>query len=58
MFRVSLEGLLSLSDRVQQCATAVEGGARTCHACGRTAETLKKCARCTLFWYCDPSHEI
>ncbi|KAK3903629.1 hypothetical protein C8A05DRAFT_43156 [Staphylotrichum tortipilum] len=52
IFRVSLEGLLSLSDRVQQYATVVEG-ARTCQACGRTAETLKMCARCTFFWYCD-----
>jgi hypothetical protein len=50
---VSLEGLFGLSDRVQQYATAMANGKRTCQACGHKAETLLKCARCTLFWYCD-----
>ncbi|KAK4247323.1 hypothetical protein C7999DRAFT_32301 [Corynascus novoguineensis] len=52
IFPVALDELLSLSDRVQQCATQANG-VRTCQGCGRKADTLKKCARCNWFWYCD-----
>ncbi|KAL2138078.1 hypothetical protein VTI28DRAFT_7496 [Corynascus sepedonium] len=55
IFPVALDELLSLSDRVQQCATQ-ENGVRTCHGCGRKADTLKKCARCNWFWYCDKAY--
>jgi hypothetical protein len=37
---------------VQQYATQANGE-RTCQGCGHKADTLKKCARCNWFWYCD-----
>jgi hypothetical protein len=27
-------------------------GTRACHGCDRQAASLKKCAKCSLFWYC------
>jgi hypothetical protein len=28
-------------------------GTRKCHGCSRQATSLKKCAKCSLFWYCN-----
>ncbi|KAK7888373.1 hypothetical protein LTR67_008719 [Exophiala xenobiotica] len=52
IFPLSLSELLELSDRVQQFSTEMNG-TKTCHGCGNRAASLKKCARCSLFWYCN-----
>jgi hypothetical protein len=52
IFPLSLNTLLSLSDRVQKFSTDVNG-IRPCHGCDKQAASLMKCARCSLFWYCD-----
>ncbi|KAM5341757.1 hypothetical protein ACJ41O_014788 [Fusarium nematophilum] len=52
----SLTELLQLSDRIRQYATERDGK-RNCHGCGETKSktSLKKCGRCSLFWYCNKS---
>ncbi|KAH8908313.1 SET domain-containing protein [Coniochaeta sp. PMI_546] len=52
LFPVSLDGLLALSDEVQQYST-VHNGIRTCHGCGKKGAMQNHCARCSAFWYCD-----
>ncbi|KAI8710891.1 MYND-type zinc finger protein samB [Fusarium sp. LHS14.1] len=54
IFPVSLEELLLLSDKVQTHATIVNG-MRTCQGCDKKAASLKKCAKCGFFWYCNKS---
>lgn len=53
----SMADLLALSDRVQ-ALNAKEYGRRACHACGKREETLMKCGRCSLCWYCDGVRRI
>jgi hypothetical protein len=46
---------MALSDRVQIQTFKIDGK-RACHACGKREEreeSLHKCARCNLSWYCD-----
>jgi hypothetical protein len=50
---MSLNDLMSLSARVQQFSIQHDGGMRTCHACQRQGTSLKACAKCHFFWYCD-----
>lgn len=52
IFPVSLNKLLALSDRVQKFSKETNG-TRTCHGCDRQVASLKKCAKCSLFWYCN-----
>ncbi|KIW21822.1 uncharacterized protein PV07_12754, partial [Cladophialophora immunda] len=52
IFPLSLNKSLALSDRVQKFSTETNG-TRTCHGCERQAISLKKCAKCSLFWYCN-----
>lgn len=52
IFPLSLNKLLALSDRVQKFSMEMNG-TRTCHGCDRQAASLKKCAKCSLFWYCN-----
>ncbi|KAF2108247.1 hypothetical protein BDV96DRAFT_504933 [Lophiotrema nucula] len=52
IFPVSLKKLLELNDQVQQFSTKVDG-TRTCHGCSKKAESLNRCGKCSLFWYCD-----
>ncbi|CAF3542590.1 unnamed protein product [Fusarium graminearum] len=52
IFPVALDDLLSLSDRVHKYST-VTNGMRTCHGCGKQGASLKKCAKCSMFWYCN-----
>lgn len=51
IFPASLAKLLSISDRVKEHG-ARDGRHAACHSCGKTPESLKRCARCSLFWYC------
>ncbi|KAJ4231047.1 hypothetical protein NW759_003028 [Fusarium solani] len=53
IFPMSLNDLMSLSARVQQFSIQHDGGMRTCHACQRQGTSLKACAKCHFFWYCD-----
>lgn len=49
--------LLNLSDKVRSPSTA-SGEQRVCHACGKRKDSLLKCARCRLRWYCDKVLQI
>jgi sulfatase maturation enzyme AslB (radical SAM superfamily) len=49
---MSLDTLLGLSDRIQEFNTE-SNGLRICHGCDRQAMAVKKCAKCSLFWYCN-----
>ncbi|KAK0617771.1 hypothetical protein B0T17DRAFT_496265 [Bombardia bombarda] len=53
IFPMSLKELLALSDRIQEFSQLLDGGQRRCHGCGKTSTSLNRCARCSLFWYCD-----
>ncbi|KAJ2894091.1 hypothetical protein MKZ38_007930 [Zalerion maritima] len=53
VFPMSLEKLLSLSDLVQQFSWAKDGHSKTCHGCGQLGQSLKKCSKCGLMWYCN-----
>ncbi|KAI0376802.1 hypothetical protein F5Y04DRAFT_265781 [Hypomontagnella monticulosa] len=57
IFPISLNDLFILSDKMQRYAT-IEKGMRTCQGCNKKSATLKKCARCDLFWYCDKSCQV
>jgi hypothetical protein len=46
---VDVEWIASL---VQMYSTEANGK-RTCHGCDRQATSLIKCAKCSLFWYCN-----
>lgn len=52
IFPLSLHELLALNDQVQQFSTEVDR-MRMCHGCGRKAASLKRCGKCSSFWYCD-----
>lgn len=52
IFPLSLHELLALNDQVQQFSTKLDG-IRMCHGCNRKAASLKKCGKCSSFWYCD-----
>ncbi|KAK2738648.1 hypothetical protein FQN57_006966 [Myotisia sp. PD_48] len=59
IFPVSLHGLLVLSDQVQQFSTEIDG-LKICHGCGKKkkAASLKRCGKCSFFWYCDKNCQI
>ncbi|KAH8589593.1 hypothetical protein B0O99DRAFT_581321 [Bisporella sp. PMI_857] len=52
IFPLPLDSLLALSDRVQKFSVEMNG-TRICHGCAKQAASLKKCAKCSLFWYCN-----
>ncbi|KAL6411552.1 SET domain-containing protein 5 [Ilyonectria robusta] len=52
VFPTSLNKLLALSDRVQTFSTETNGN-RVCHGCGTQAPLRNRCAKCSLFWYCN-----
>ena len=52
IFPVSLHHLLALNDQVQQFSTEFDG-LRICHGYGKKAASLKRCGKCSFFWYCD-----
>ena len=52
IFPMSLHELLALNDQVQQFSIEHDG-IRLCHGCGRKAASLKRCGKCSSFWYCD-----
>ena len=41
-----------LNNQVQQFSVKLDG-IRVCHGCGRKAASLKRCNKCSSFWYCD-----
>ncbi|KAF4511545.1 hypothetical protein G6O67_003329 [Ophiocordyceps sinensis] len=52
IFPMALDEMLRLSDRVQQYATE-DNGEKACQGCDRKSSSLSRCAKCTLFSYCD-----
>ncbi|KAL5590192.1 hypothetical protein FOBRF1_013749 [Fusarium oxysporum] len=52
IFPLSLDNLLALSDQVQRFSMEANG-MRICHGCEKQATSLKRCAKCSLFWYCN-----
>ncbi|KAH8812463.1 hypothetical protein F5884DRAFT_310434 [Xylogone sp. PMI_703] len=52
IFPFSLHKMLELSDRIQKYSLETNG-MRTCHGCNKRTVSLKKCAKCSFFWYCD-----
>ncbi|KAF5637189.1 SET domain protein [Fusarium sp. NRRL 52700] len=52
IFPLSLRNLLALSDRVLKFSKETNG-MMICHGCEKQASSLKKCAKCSLFWYCN-----
>ncbi|OBT84645.1 hypothetical protein VE02_07063 [Pseudogymnoascus sp. 03VT05] len=57
IFPTSLRQLLELNDQVQRYSGKTNG-LRTCHGCGKQAASLKKCTKCSLFWYCGGDCQI
>ncbi|KAH9211167.1 hypothetical protein DL95DRAFT_465154 [Leptodontidium sp. 2 PMI_412] len=57
VFPLSLDKLLALNDQVQQFSTEL-GGIRICHGCGKKAESLQRCGKCSSFWYCDRACQV
>ncbi|KAE9994730.1 hypothetical protein Vi05172_g8266 [Venturia inaequalis] len=53
IFPCSLAKFHALHSQAQEFSEESEGGARTCHGCGRTGLSLQKCAKCFSYWYCD-----
>ncbi|RSL78741.1 hypothetical protein CEP51_007931 [Fusarium floridanum] len=53
IFQVSMGSLMALNARAQHFSIRHANGARTCHGCERKGTSLKACARCSLFWYCN-----
>ncbi|KAF2491422.1 SET domain-containing protein [Lophium mytilinum] len=51
IFHLSLDGLQSLSEKVQNVSTELDG-VRTCHGCGQKGTSRKRCGRCSSVWYC------
>lgn len=51
-FPLPLDELLALSDRVQMFSAETDGMI-TCHGCNKQLTFLMKCAKCSLFWYCN-----
>ena len=60
IFPMSLHELLELNDRVRQFSAKKLDGVRTCHGCGKAKEAdhVKRCAKCSSFWYCDRVREF
>ncbi|KAI0183607.1 hypothetical protein EV127DRAFT_457403 [Xylaria flabelliformis] len=52
IFPLPLHKLLALNDQFQQFSTEHDG-IRMCHGCGKKAASLKRCGKCSSFWYCD-----
>ncbi|KAF2727774.1 SET domain-containing protein [Polyplosphaeria fusca] len=52
IFPVSLKKLLDLSDQIRRFSTDIDG-IRMCHGCSKKSPSLKRCGKCSLFWYCD-----
>lgn len=48
----SLESLLGLSDQIRRFG-AESDGRKKCHGCGKSSTSMKKCSKCSFFWYCD-----
>lgn len=57
IFPLSLHELLALNDQVQQFSIELNG-IRMCHGCGRKAASLKRCGKCSSFWYCDRACQV
>ncbi|KUJ09562.1 uncharacterized protein LY89DRAFT_761138 [Mollisia scopiformis] len=51
-FSLSPKELMALNDRIQQFSNKIDG-LRRCHGCDELSDRLKKCHRCSSFWYCD-----
>lgn len=49
---LALNDVLALRDRIQLWNLKLDSKI-ACHACGKQAGQLFKCARCSLSWYCD-----
>ncbi|KAI9163965.1 SET domain-containing protein [Paramyrothecium foliicola] len=54
VFPMSLTDMFQLSDKVQQYTTTAAEESK-CQACGKKLPSLKRCARCLVFGYCDKS---
>ena len=52
IFPLSLHELLALNDQIQQFSIELDG-TRMCHGCDKKAASLKRCSKCSSFWYCD-----
>ncbi|KAI8722452.1 MYND-type zinc finger protein samB [Fusarium sp. LHS14.1] len=58
IFPVALNNIMELSARIQRFSIQHDGGLRTCHACQRQGTSLKACAKCNMFWYCDKDCQV
>ncbi|KAB8240515.1 hypothetical protein BDV35DRAFT_118881 [Aspergillus flavus] len=52
IFPTSLQDLLGLSDQIQHIS-ADSDGRSNCHGCGKRSAPMKKCSKCSFFWYCN-----
>ncbi|PSN63744.1 SET domain-containing protein [Corynespora cassiicola Philippines] len=52
IFPLSLDRLQILKEDMQKLSTELDG-VRTCHGCGKKGASLKRCGKCSYFWYCD-----
>ncbi|KAI0858172.1 hypothetical protein F4860DRAFT_486977 [Xylaria cubensis] len=57
IFPLPLHKLLALNDQFQQFSTEHDG-IRMCHGCGKKAASLKRCGKCSSFWYCDKACQV
>ena len=52
IFPTPLQDLLGLSDQIQEIR-AESDGRKKCHGCGKSSTSMKKCSKCSFFWYCN-----
>ncbi|KAF2703701.1 hypothetical protein K504DRAFT_443597 [Pleomassaria siparia CBS 279.74] len=52
IFPLSLDRLQNLSETVQKFSTELDG-VRICRGCGKKGTDLKRCGKCSSFWYCN-----
>ncbi|ORY09142.1 hypothetical protein BCR34DRAFT_589506 [Clohesyomyces aquaticus] len=52
IFPLSLNRLQNLSETVKKFSTECEG-VRICRGCGIEGTSLKRCGKCSSFWYCN-----
>ncbi|KAG6165405.1 hypothetical protein E4U51_004381 [Claviceps purpurea] len=55
-----LDRIISLNNNVREFSLRQDNGMRKCHGCYKNAAaaTMKRCGRCSLYWYCNKLCQI
>jgi hypothetical protein len=57
IFPLPLNRLQNLSENFEEFSTDLDG-ISTCHSCGKKGASLKRCAKCLTFWYCNKVRHV